>query len=300
LIYNGGAVNNVSTISTQALAGIAVGTILIGRDLSAGSTTTLTIPTNVRASALNRVELWSGGSLALSSGAAVSIGTSPSFTANQVNITTGGTLAGDGTVGVAVNNISGTVAPGHSLGMLHLASSFNQGAAGTIEAELGGSGADLLAITGAATLNGTLRLKTIGGFTPLPGQSFDVMTFGSRSGDVTIDNQTGFAGLLFSKNYSATKLSLLASAAFSGDANLDGVVNTVDFTTLAANFNDSTANWLQGDFNGDGIVNAIDFSTLASNFGSGAPGAPLGSFVPEPAFLVLIGLLPLLGRMRRQ
>jgi hypothetical protein len=183
---------------------------------------------------------------------------------------------------------------------LHLASSFTQDAAGTIEIELGASSADQLAITGAATLDGTLRVKTFGGFTPLPGQSFDVMTFASRSGDVTLDNELGFAGLLLSKNYSATKLTLLASAKFTGDANLDGVVNTSDFTAMASNYNNPTANWLQGDFNGDGIVNAIDFNMLASNYGSGSSGAALGSVVPEPATLFSVCFLAFLRRTRRQ
>jgi hypothetical protein len=55
-----------------------------------------------------------------------------------------------------------------------------------------------------------------------------------------------------------------------GDANLDGVVNAVDFGILAANFNKGVNGWDQGDFNYDGVVNAVDFGDLAANFNKGA------------------------------
>ena len=56
-----------------------------------------------------------------------------------------------------------------------------------------------------------------------------------------------------------------------GDANLDGVVDTSDFTALAANFLKTAMNWMGGDFTGDGKVNALDFNVLATNFGQSAP-----------------------------
>jgi hypothetical protein len=62
-----------------------------------------------------------------------------------------------------------------------------------------------------------------------------------------------------------------------GDADLNGVVNGVDYGTVAANFNKSTSNWDQGDFNYDGVVNGVDFGELAANFnkGSDAPAAAM-------------------------
>jgi hypothetical protein len=54
-----------------------------------------------------------------------------------------------------------------------------------------------------------------------------------------------------------------------GDANLDGIVNGVDFGIVAANFNKSVTAWNQGDFNYDGIVNGIDFGNVAANFNQG-------------------------------
>jgi hypothetical protein len=61
-----------------------------------------------------------------------------------------------------------------------------------------------------------------------------------------------------------------------GDANLDGVVNALDFGILAANFNKGVTGWDKGDFNYDNVVSAIDFGELAANFNKGASGAAIG------------------------
>ena len=132
------------------------------------------------------------------------------------------------------------------------------------------------------------------------------MTFASETGDVAIDNETGYGGLVFTKQYTATDLTLAVSALFGGDANLDGAVNTTDFITLAGNFGDTGANWLAGDFNGDGVVNALDFNIFATNFGKtgstaggGIGGGARGALVPEPAVAAALFLATALGRRRR-
>jgi hypothetical protein len=99
-----------------------------------------------------------------------------------------------------------------------------------------------------------------------------------------------------------------------GDANLDGVVNAIDFGILAANFNKGVTGWDKGDFNYDNVVSAIDFGELATNFNKGASqsaDAELIAFaqanglmadVPEPATatVVSIGLVGLLSCRRRR
>src|SRR5205823_4422036 len=56
-----------------------------------------------------------------------------------------------------------------------------------------------------------------------------------------------------------------------GDANHDGVVDTLDFNALATNFGGTGKSYSQGDFNYDGAVDTVDFSLLASNFGKTLP-----------------------------
>jgi hypothetical protein len=56
-----------------------------------------------------------------------------------------------------------------------------------------------------------------------------------------------------------------------GDANVDGTTNVLDFALLAANFNNAGTRWGRGDFNYDGTTNIGDFSLLAANFNLAVP-----------------------------
>jgi hypothetical protein len=291
-IYNGGVIQNVNTTSSRELAGMSVGTLVVGRDQNA----TFTVPGNVRLQASRRVELWSGGTLSLGNGSsAVRIGQGGSFTPGVVNVVSGGRLGGNGHVNAAVNNSGGTIAPGHSAGILTISGPYTQSFSGMLEIELGGTivGAeyDRLAIMGAATLDGTLRVRLIGDFVPLPGQRFDVMSFGSVTGDLLIANDTGRAGLGFIKTWSANTLALTAAALLPGDANLDGTVNIRDLHAVAANWQ-SSANWFGGDFDGNGSVDLADLKVLASNWQvvAGGPPQPRSQLQSLHQALVSLGL----------
>lgn len=74
-----------------------------------------------------------------------------------------------------------------------------------------------------------------------------------------------------------------------GDANRDGVVNQLDFSILASNFNQPATGWNQGNFNSAGGTNQLDFSILAANFNQSAP-APAVAAVPEPTGAVLLSI----------
>jgi hypothetical protein len=93
--------------------------------------------------------------------------------------------------------------------------------------------------------------------------------------------------------------SLLLRYTYVGDANLDGVVNALDFNALATNFGASGKAWFNGDFNYDGTVNTLDFTSLASNFGLALPAPVLGSAVPEPTSIVALAIAACLGVRRR-
>jgi hypothetical protein len=85
----------------------------------------------------------------------------------------------------------------------------------------------------------------------------------------------------------------------SGDATLDGSVNTLDFNLLAGSFGLTGARWKQGDFNLDGTVNTLDFNAMVANYGKG-PAASLGvlgSVIPEPmSGWLLLGACAVLQR----
>ena len=232
------------------------------------------------------------------------------ITTASLRISAGGAIGGTGVIAGDVFNEGGVVAPGEPGSALRVNGNFSQSAAGRLEIELGGTGAglhDLLEVTGTASLAGALAVQLTDGFVALPGQSFLTMSFASRTGDVSVLNETGFAGLRFDKTYTATALTLTADAR-GGDANLDGTVNLADFNILAANFGATAANWLRADFTGDAQVNLQDFNILAANFGLASradltPGdwSALASAVPEPAAAAVTILLPLLaGRRARR
>jgi hypothetical protein len=97
-----------------------------------------------------------------------------------------GTLAGSGRVETNVANTgTGTVAPGNSTDTLSIVGTYNQGANATLAIELGGYASgeyDLLSVSGAATLGGTVTVTLVNGFVPEPGDTFIVLKAASRSG----------------------------------------------------------------------------------------------------------------------
>ncbi|HEY7086896.1 MAG TPA: dockerin type I domain-containing protein, partial [Tepidisphaeraceae bacterium] len=163
----------------------------------------------------------------------------------------------------------------------------------------GGGAQSKLSIGGEAALDGVLDVSLASGFIALPGTSYQVMSFGSHSGDLTVFNDTGFAGLSFDKSYKSTSLSLVASAV-GGDANLDGMIDVNDLDLLAQHWQ-ASGNWLGGDFNGDGMVDATDLGILATHWQGDASSlqtALQGISLPEPGVLSLIVLASLLTRYR--
>jgi hypothetical protein len=93
--------------------------------------------------------------------------------------------------------------------------------------------------------------------------------------------------------------SVLVRYTYTGDANLDGVVDTSDFTAMASHFNGTSQSWTAGDFNYDGVVNALDFNAIATNYGQVMSSPALGSVVPEPTSAMAAIFATLLLRRRK-
>jgi hypothetical protein len=117
-------------------------------------------------------------------------------------------------------------------------------------------------------------------------------------------------GVTSFRGQSVDNTAVLIRYVYAGDANLDGVVDTLDFNSLAANFGGTSKLWNQADFNYDGVVDTLDFNNLAANFGQSLPAAGDGpttsslaaALVPEPGGLMLAGasLVTTTGVRRRR
>src|SRR5262249_42287304 len=106
-----------------------------------------------------------------------------------------------------------------------------------------------------------------------------------------LDNAT--AGLPSFGGQPMDATSLLIGYVYSGDANLDGTVDTIDFNNLASNFSGSGKFWGPGDFNYDGSIDTVDFNLLASNFSltlAATAPSPVGEMIPEPTISTLLTL----------
>jgi outer membrane autotransporter protein len=104
------------------------------------------------------------------------------LTSSTVTVQTGGTLGGSGTVIGAVV-VDGTIAPGNSIGTLHIAGPYTQAAGSAYRVEISPlPAADLINVTGAASLvGGTVNVVAAPGIYTV-GQRYTILT---ASGGVT-------------------------------------------------------------------------------------------------------------------
>jgi hypothetical protein len=99
----------------------------------------------------------------------------------------GGSLGGSGTIDASLRNSAQVDVGGvNSSGRLTVTGDYTQTAAGVLNIEIGGAapgmGYDQLVVNGAGTLDGTLNVSRIRGYTPASGTQFQILTFGSSDG----------------------------------------------------------------------------------------------------------------------
>jgi hypothetical protein len=155
-----------------------------------------------------------------------------SITTNQANVT----LDGADSVFAALNNLASNEGSFSLLGgrdftsagdwnnsgsltvaansTLTVNGTFTQAANGSLTVQLGGTAAgqfSRVVVIGQATLDGILDVTEVGGFTPAAGDTFQVMSFGSSSGDFATKNGFQFGnGLFFREDLNGTDLTLEA------------------------------------------------------------------------------------------
>lgn len=251
-------VNKIGT-GTQTLSG--TGSALTGNlGINAGTLSLTGTLTSATTNVASGATLYVDGTL-----------TSPTVTIASGGWLRGGVGTAPGHINGAVTN-SGTVAPGHSPGILAIGGSYTQTATGTYAADVYGNGTntvvagtdfDRIAVTGApgtATLAGTLAVTQNGGIY-VAGTTYDIITTtGGITGNFTAVTGTG----------NSTFLSLSNAAANGGGVqgnNYRLVVVRAAYNTAATNPNQvAVANGLTGIIGSTGAaatVNKIDNMTAA-------------------------------------
>jgi uncharacterized protein with beta-barrel porin domain len=121
----------------------------------------------------------------------LTIGQNATLTSSAVTIGSGGTSTGIGTIAGNVTN-SGVISPGNPFGTLTIRGNFTQTSGGVFRLQLGSlapGNFGVLAVTGQATLGGTLQLVPVGNFHFLPGEKAVFLTASSIAGSFsTIQN----------------------------------------------------------------------------------------------------------------
>lgn len=205
LLTGGGSLPGTVTLTGGSVSPDA-GTLSIGELTQGGGTVTADpsetlAVTGARAQSGGTAAIASGGALTAASHA-VSGGTTTvdGVLGGPISLT-GGVLTGGGEITGNVTNTSGVIRPGSSPGLLAITGNFTQGAGGTLEIEIEGTAPaqfDRIAVSGTATLAGTVAILRPTGFDPVLTDTFQFMTSGSRSGTFTA---LGNATLPGSKNF---------------------------------------------------------------------------------------------------
>jgi hypothetical protein len=148
----------------------------------------------------------------------------------------GGTLTGAGFVTGSLRNAAQFLPGGAGTGLLNVMGAYTQAAGGTLNIGIGGTtpgtGFDQIPSSGAASLAGTLNVALVNGFTPSAGMTFQILTYGSRTGDFTTTNGLIIGGGLGFKRVVGTtdmKLTVVQELCCNGiDDDNDGKTDSAD------------------------------------------------------------------------
>lgn len=188
----------------------------------------------------------------------------------QTMMLQGGALRGAGAITGNVSNSGGTVEPGASAGLITISGTYAQAAGGKLAIELGGtqpSQFDRMAVSGAATLGGTLQVILLPGYVPAANSEFTILTAGGVNG--TFQNLLTPPGVTAQVIYDTNSVVLrILNALTPGDLNCDGTANVLDINAFVLALSDPAAYTAQypgcpilnGDLDGDGAVTVLDIN----------------------------------------
>ena len=120
-----------------------------------------------------------------------------------------------------------------------------------------------------------------------------------------VDNADPFAGFTSYFSHPLTGAETLGRFTYYGDADINGVVDGIDYFLIDNGSANALTGWTNGDFDYNGIVDGVDYFLIDNGFANQGPALPAplvgsgkGSVVPEPGSiaLLLLGALGLAGR----
>ncbi len=220
LTLQGGTINSNSVNALSALA---------------ANTKSLTLANNAKLTTTTTGNFANSGTVNVSNGSTLTVGgtghrynqtagttTVDGTLAGAANFT-GGTIQGAGTVSgnVSAGNATGTavtvnVGDSGKAGLLAITGTYTQLATGTMKLSIGGTTVGTqysqLAITGAASLAGTLSAAQINAFVPTVGQTFTVLTASSVTGTFTNTTIAINSNEHYAVSYTATSVVLTVAS----------------------------------------------------------------------------------------
>jgi glucose/arabinose dehydrogenase len=217
-----------------------------------------------------------------------------------------GTLGGVGPLEYLTVRAGGTVAPGASIGTLHVDNSFTMEAGASLSIEVGGTAPgefDQLQINGLALLGGTLNVELVGQYQPQAGDSIPFLVAQGGAGGMfdAFDLPILGPNLQWQINPGAISVFLLVNSTLEGDFDNDADVDSEDLAAWGEGYGlTGGAGRSDGDADGDFDVDGADFLIWQQQAGTGvAPLDANSATVPEPttATLVVVGML-LLNQFR--
>jgi len=129
---------------------------------------------------------------------------------NGMSLGEGDMLSGTGTVKGDLNNVAGTVSPGNTPGTITINGDFSQMSQGTAMMELGNGAWDRIAVDGEVSFGGVLEINLLEGFDFEDNDIFDLITYGSHTGEFESVLGLTFDGGYFDLNYGENALTLTA------------------------------------------------------------------------------------------
>ncbi len=180
----------------------------------------------------------------------------------------GGSLSGAMTINGSLTSTGGTISPAAGSGdpgTLTVVGNVSLDQGTTLNYQLsapnvsGGSGNDLITITGDLAINGTLQVVGLTGFGAGAYTLFDYTGALSGAG-LTIGASVPGGGLNYRLTSGGGQVNLVASLWALGDVNHDGVINSLDLDAIYANLGSVASNLslAQYDVDGDNVVSQAD------------------------------------------